>query len=119
MLNIELATGFTFPAEECGVIPHIVARCDTLANSLDVVEQIAEDGALDTVKVYNAEDVLLMEFSEVVCDGFQGILGEEDVTLHLYLTEGAERIDSGSASENAEALNILFGMNDEEEEEEE
>lgn len=113
-LTIELATGYTFPADDCGVIPHVVSRCDEVATAIDIVGELLEPGALDTMKVYNEDDALLMEYADVLCDSFQCVFMEDVVTLHLYLREGAERVDGAIAGEKASVYDVLFGEEDEE-----
>lgn len=116
-LRVVFANGTEVNAAECGIVPHVVAEPMTLADALEVIAGITEEGALARVCVFD-DDTLRMEFRDVALDGFQGVFLEEDVTLHLYMHETGER--TGATEEdlaNVDAFNILFGMEDEEEEE--
>lgn len=115
-LRIVFANAFEISATECGVVPHVVAEYTNVDEVLEAVGHVMADGALASVRALR-DDVLLMEFTDVVLDGFQGICDDETgkVTLHLYMHETGERTTSEADLEKAEVYDILFGMEDEEE----
>lgn len=114
-LRVVFANGTEVNAAECGIVPHVVAEPMTVADALDVITGIMEEGALARICVFN-DDALRMEFRDVALDGFQGVLLGDDVTLHLYMHETGEPTGATEEDlENVEAFNILFGMEDEEE----
>ena len=116
-LRLVFANEFEIAATDCGIVPHVVAEYDTAAEALAAVEAITEDGALDKVQAFK-DDLLLMEWEDVNLDGFQGVINDV-VTLHLYMQENGERTGATEEDlEKAKAYDILFGMEDEEEDEE-
>ena len=81
------------------------------------LNKVLEPGALDTVSVYDG-DTLVLEFSGVVLDGFQGIFDEDGIlTQHLYMRATGSQRDAAEDAEKAGLYDILFGMEDEEDEE--
>ena len=116
-LQITLATGYSFTIRDCGVVPHVVACFDTFEEANEVLAKVVEEGALEAVSVYNG-DALVLEFSSVVLDGFQGVFAEDEtITLHLYMRATGEQRDASEDAEKAGLYDILFGMEDEEDEE--
>ena len=116
-LQITLATGYSFPVRECGVVPHVVAVYDAFEDAMADLNKVLEQGALDTVSVYDG-DTLILEFSGVVLDGFQGIFDEDGIlTQHLYMRATGSQRDAAEDAEKAGLYDILFGMEDEEDEE--
>lgn len=113
-LRIVFNNGFEMSATECGVVPHVVAEYNTLEDALSAVSSIQEDGALERVRVLK-DDVLLMEFTDVILDGFQGVINDV-VTLHLYMHEEGGRSTTEEDLEKVDAWDILFGSQDEEDE---
>lgn len=116
-LRIVFANAFEISATECGVVPHVVAEYTNVDDVIEAVGRVMEDGALASVRALR-DDILLMEFTDVVLDGFQGIWNDEtgNVTLHLYMHETGERTSTEEDLEKAEVYDILFGMEDEEDE---
>lgn len=119
-LRIVFSSGTELSANDCGVVvPHVVAEYETVAAAITAAELALEEGALDRVCAFQ-EDILLMEWTDVVLDGIQIILNEEGVaTLHLYMRGESARETTEEDLEKVAAYDILFGMEDDEEDEEE
>ena len=116
-LQITLATGYSFPIRDCGVVPHVVACFDTFEEANAVLAKVVEEGALEAVSVYDG-DARVLEFASVVLDGFQGVFAEDEtITLHLYMRATGEQRDASEDAEKAGLYDILFGMEDEGDEE--
>lgn len=115
-LKLVLADEHAFFVSECGVIPHVVVTFDNFADVMNCIETFTTEGNLREMSVFRG-DALLMEYKDVVIDGIQIVFGET-YTVHLYMRE--ENAHEGATEEDLDrsnAYDILFGMNDEEDEE--
>lgn len=115
-LRLVLADEHAFYVSECGVVPHVVVTFDSFADVMNCIETFTAEGNLSAMSVFKG-DALLMEYQDVVIDCIQIVFGGT-YTVHFHMRE--ENGHEGATEEDLDrsnAYDILFGMNDEEDEE--